>query len=100
MKHAGLIGLALWLIIQALESFFKFSFKYDHKVLPAINLIVGLILFLYTIKLKRGEIGLFVLGLWATLYSSLFLFHYTFSYSHVLVHSLGLIAGILLLLGL
>jgi hypothetical protein len=100
MKYAGLIGLAIWLILQALETLFKFSFKYDDKILPAINLLAGFILFLYTVKLRRGEIGLFVLGLWATFQSSLFLFHYTFPYSNLMANVLGMLAGILLMIGL
>jgi hypothetical protein len=96
MKQAGLWLLAAWLILQGLEAIFKFSFPGDGKVLPIINLIAGAALFLYAVKLKHGNIGLFLLGCWAILQNTLFLFHLTFSHSSLIVPLLGLIAGVFL----
>jgi hypothetical protein len=97
-KYLGLIFLAIWLIAQGLESFFEFYFPHEEKIFPAINLVAGIILAGYCIKLKHGDIGLFLLGCWAVLDSILFLFHFSFEYSNMIVHGLGLVAGIMLIL--
>ncbi len=99
MKQIGLWFLAAWLIIQGLEAVFKFSFPADGKILPAINLLSGSALFLYAVKLKRGDVGLFLLGCWAVLQSTLFLFHLSFHHSNMIVSILGILAGIFLIIG-
>jgi len=100
MKQAGLWFLAAWLIIQGLQVVFKFSFPKEDKILPLINLVSGVALFLYAVKLKRGDIGLFLLGCWAILQNTLFLFHITFHYSSLVIAILGIMAGIFLVIGL
>jgi uncharacterized membrane protein YphA (DoxX/SURF4 family) len=97
IKYIGLIFLAVWLILQGLTGYFEFYVPYEEKIFPAINLIAGLILLFRSIKLKHGDVGLFLLGCWAVLDSVLFLFHYSFRYSNTIVHLLGLVAGILLI---
>jgi hypothetical protein len=99
-KYIGLVLLAVWLITQGLENLFEFYFPHEDKILPAINLIAGVILLMYAIKLKHGDIGLFLLGCWAFLSSSLFLFHYSFFYSNIITHVLGVAAGIMLIMRL
>jgi len=98
MKYIGLLLLAIWLIAQGAGSLLNIYFPYEAKVLPIINVISGVLLTLTTIKLKHGDIGIFFLGCWAILQSSLFLFHITFSHSNLVVHLLGILAGILLIL--
>lgn len=100
VKYFGLVLLAIWLIVQGLEYLLGFYFPKEQKILPAINLLAGIMLLLYAIKLKRGDVGLFLLGCWAILQSSMFLFHYSFSYSNAIVHILGIVAGVLLISGL
>ncbi len=100
MKQAGLWFLAAWLIIQGLQVVFKFSLPGEAKLLPVINLLAGVCLFLYAVKLKRGDIGLFLLGCWAVLQNILFLFHLTFHYSAMVVSILGIVAGCFLIIGL
>lgn len=97
-KYIGLVFLAIWMITQGLEGFFEFYFPHEDKVLPAINLSAGFILLFYAIKLKHGDIGLFLLGCWAVLNSGLFLFHYSFIYSSTITHVLGIAAGVCLIL--
>ncbi len=97
-KYLGLVFLAIWLIVQGLERTFEFYFPYEEKVLPAINFLAGGFLAGYCIKLKHGDIGLFLLGCWAILSSVLFLFHFSFEYSNKIVNGLSLAAGILLIL--
>jgi hypothetical protein len=97
-KYIGLVMLGLWLTAQGLEGLFKFYFPFEDKILPVINLISGLILSGYCIKCKHGDIGLFLLGCWATLNSTLFLFHYSFHYSNTIIHVLGIAAGIMLII--
>jgi hypothetical protein len=92
-KYIGLVLLAVWLITQGLENLFEFYFPHEDKILPAINLIAGIILLLYAIKLKHGDIGLFLLGCWAFLSSSFF-------YSNIITHVLGVAAGIMLIMRL
>lgn len=99
MKQTSLWLLAAWLIIQGLEFIFKFSFPHEEKILPIINLLAGTALFLYAVKLKRGDIGLFLLGCWAVLQNTLFLFHVTFHYSGMVLSILGIVAGIFLIIG-
>lgn len=97
-KYTGLVLLGLWLTAQGLEGIFEFYFPHEDKILPVINLLAGLILSGYAIKLKHGDIGLFLLGCWATLNSGLFLFHYSFHYSNTIIHVLGIAAGMMLIL--
>jgi hypothetical protein len=96
-KQIGLTLLAAWLITQGLGSLFKFYFPYGDKILPVINLSAGLFLLMYGIKLKHGDIGLFLLGIWAVLRSGLFLFNYSFPYSNTILDILGIVAGIMLI---
>lgn len=98
LKYIGLVFLGLWLTAQGLEGIFEFYFPHEDKILPTINLIAGLILSGYCIKCKHGDIGLFLLGCWATLNSGLFLFHYSFQYSNTIIHVLGVAAGVMLIL--
>ena len=97
-KYTGLVLLGIWLVLQGLEGIFDFYVPHEDKILPFINLFAGLILSGYCIKLKHGDIGLFLLGCWATLNSGLFLFHYSFQYSSIIVQVLGVAAGIMLIL--
>lgn len=99
-KYIGLVLLALWLIAQGLEGIFDFFFPHEEKILPIINFIAGLILLGYAVKLKHGDLGLFVLGLWSALRSGFFLFHYSFNHSNTILDVLGIVAGILLLIRL
>lgn len=97
MKYTGLILLALWLIAQGLKFIFNLYFPREQEILPLVNMAAGVFLVLCLLKIKRGEISLFFLGVWAILQSSLLLFDYSFNYSHTLVHLLGIVAGILLI---
>ncbi len=97
MKYIGLILLSLWLIAQGLSDILKISFPKEQKILPIINMSAGVFLVLCIIKIKRGDIGLLFLGIWAVLQSSLFLFHYSFNHSNTVIHALGIIAGVLLI---
>lgn len=99
-KHIGLVLLAVWLITQGLEGFFEFYFPHENKVLPAINFTAGAILLGIAIKMKHGDIGLFLLGCWSVLNSGLFLFHYSFTYSDTITHILGVTAGLFLIMKL
>jgi hypothetical protein len=97
-KYIGLVILAIWLTAQGLEGLFEFYFPHEDKILPTINLIAGVLLLSYAIKLKHGDLGLFFLGCWAVLNSGLFLFHYSFSYSNTIVNVLGVVAGVMLII--
>ncbi|MDQ7090548.1 MAG: hypothetical protein Q9M50_07880 [Methylococcales bacterium] len=97
MKYLGLFSLSVWLIAQGVGNLFNISFIKDEKILPYVNLAAGVFLVLCIIKIKRGEIGLLFLGIWAVLQSSLFLFNFSFPYSNMVVHSLGIIAGAFLI---
>lgn len=97
-KYIGLVLLGIWLTLQGLEGIFQFFIPKEDKILPFVNLLAGLILSGYNIKMKHGDIGLFLLGCWAVLNSGLFLFHYSFQYSNTIIHVLGVTAGIMLIL--
>ena len=97
-KYIGLVLLAFWLILQGLEGFFEFYIPHEEKILPIINITAGLILLFQAIKLKHGDVGVFLLGCWAVLNSTLFLFHTSFFYSNTIVNLLGVVAGIMLIL--
>lgn len=97
-KYIGLVILALWLTLQGLEGLFEFYFPHEDKILPTINLIAGVFLLSYAIKLKHGNLGLFFLGCWCVLHNGLFLFHYSFSYSNSIVNVLGIVAGVMLVI--
>lgn len=97
LKYIGLVILALWLIAQGVGHLLEFYFPKEQKILPIINIVAGVILVLATIKIKRGEIGLLILGIWAVFQSSMFLFNYSFNYSNMAVHILGIFAGLLLI---
>ncbi len=99
-KYIGLLFLGIWLTVQGLEGYFEFYFPHENKVLPLINLVAGLLLLFQAIRLKHGDVGIFLLGCWAILSSFLFLSHLSFTHSNTVVHLLGLVAGILLILRL
>lgn len=97
LKYISLVLLSVWLITQGLSGVFKIDLL-EGKLLPILNLVVGAFLVLFLIRMKRGELGLLLLGVWSLLQSSLFLFHVSFSFSNTIVHVLGMVAGILLIL--
>lgn len=97
MKYLGLFALAIWLIAMGLGHILKIYVPGEQKILPIINITAGALLLLAGIKMKRGEIGLLVLGIWAVFQSSMFLFGYSFNHSNLIVHILGIFAGILLI---
>ena len=98
LKYIGLSLLSIWLIAQGLGHFFEFYFPQEQKILPILNMSAGIVLILTVIKMKRGEIGSLILGLWAVLQSAMFLFHFSFNHSNSLTHILGIIAGVMLIL--
>ena len=98
MKNLGLFIMALWLIAQGVLSLTKFHFPYEKIALPAVALTAGVVLLLYAIKSKLGDIGLFLLSLWLMLRSSMFLFHFTFAYSDMTLAILAISAGFFMMI--
>jgi len=98
MKNLGLFILALWLIAQGVLSLTSLHFPYQKLVIPSVALTAGVVLLLFVIKTKLGDIGLFLLSLWLILRSSMFLFHLTFPYSDMTVAILGISAGFFLII--
>ena len=97
MKNLGLFIMALWLIAQGVLSLTTLHFPYEKIALPAVALTAGVVLLLYVIKTKLGDIGLFLLSLWLVLRSSLFLFHFTMPYSDMILAVLAMSAGFFLI---
>jgi hypothetical protein len=98
MKNLGLFLVSLWLITDNLLRLTSLHFPYQKIIIPAVALTAGIILFLYILKIRLGDIGLFLLSLWLILRSSLFLFHITFPYSDMTVAILGISTGFFLLI--
>ncbi len=97
MKNLGLFIMALWLIAQGVLSLTNLHFPYEKIALPAVALTAGVVLLLYVIKTKLGDIGLFFLSLWLVLRSGLFLFHFTMPYSDMVLAVLAMSAGFFLI---
>jgi hypothetical protein len=98
MKNTGLFLMALWLVAQGILSLTKLHFPYEKQLLSSVALCAGIVMLLHGVKTRLGDIGLLLLSLWLILRSSLFLFHYTFPYSDVILAILAIVAGLFLII--
>jgi len=98
MRYSGLFLLALWLILDALSELTHFHFFYEKQILMALAFSSGIVLLLSVIKGRFGDIGLFLLGIWLILHSSIDLFHVTFPYDNLTLAVLAIASGFFIII--
>lgn len=98
MRDIALFILAVWMIAQGVLALTAFHFPYEKQLLPLLALTAGIVLLMYVIKTKIANLGLLLLSLWLILRSSLYLFHYSFPYSDMVVAILGVVSGVVLMI--
>ena len=102
-KNAGMVLLAIWLILTGLIGLFGLSFANMALLMGLLALIAGVVIVVQSGNLLRGrqsnrKVGWVFLGIWLILTGLLALIDFTFEGQVLLMGLLALAAGVLILL--